>query len=197
MTAPAENGVTAARNGRVAAIVLGVVVGMVGMAYAAVPLYEVFCRVTGYGGTTRQVDAGDVAVLDRTIRVRFAANTHRDMPWRFDPVQNDQALNVGEQAIAFYEAENPTGTPIVGTATYNVTPHKAGPYFAKIECFCFTEQTLQPGEKVDMPVVYYIDPAIADDPDMDDVTEITLSYTFFLRSTDDAGANELAAATIP
>lgn len=178
---PVSQDEMAKRNSRLAGMVAGVVVLMVGMAYAAVPLYEIFCRVTGYGGTTQTADASDVKVTDRQIRVRFTGTTHRDMAWDFAPKQNKQTLKVGEQAMAFYEAYNPAGREITGTATYNVTPHKAGIYFAKVDCFCFTEQTLKPGERVDMPVIYYVDPDFATDPDMHDVTEITLSYTFFVR----------------
>lgn len=171
------------KNKRVAMIVGAAVLLMVGMAYAAVPLYEVFCRVTGYGGTTQRAEAvtPEAMITDRDITVRFTGNLHTDMLWDFRPKQNRQELKVGEQAMAFYEAYNPARRPITGTATFNVTPHKAGVYFAKVECFCFTEQTLQAGERVDMPVIYFIDPAFADDPDMDDVSEITLSYTFFER----------------
>ncbi len=171
----------ARKNTRIAFAALGAVALMVGMAFAAVPLYEVFCRVTGYGGTTQVADGTDVTVVDRDIRVRFTGNLHTDMLWNFRPKQPRQDLKVGEQAMAFYEACNPANRAITGTATFNVTPFKAGVYFSKIECFCFTEQTLAPGERVDMPVVYYIDPAFADDPDMSDVQEITLSYTFFER----------------
>ena len=173
------------QNGRVAFFATLAVALMIGMAYAAVPLYEAFCRITGYGGTTQKAEAIDVHAIDRDIKVRFAANTHRDMPWTFKPTQGAQELKIGETAIAYYEAYNPTNETLTGTATFNVTPHKAGSYFAKIECFCFTEQTLKPGERVDMPVVYYVDPSIAEDPNLDEVGEITLSYTFFLRENDD------------
>lgn len=154
-------------------------VGMVGMAYAAVPLYQLFCQVTGYGGTTQVAAAVERPVLERVIKVRFSASTHRDMPWEFGPVQLMQQARVGEQMLAFYEARNQSDAAITGTATFNVTPHKAGAYFSKIECFCFTEQTLAPGARTDMPVTYFIDPAIMDDSGLDDVREIVLSYTFF------------------
>ena len=169
-------------NQNTALVLGGVAAAMVGMAYAAVPLYELFCRVTGFGGTTQvsTVDGVEIPVLNRDMTVRFAANTHRDMPWGFRPVEGTQSLKVGEQGLAFYEAFNPTGKPVTGTATFNVTPHKAGEYFVKIECFCFIEQTLRPGQRIDMPVTYFIDPAIAEDPNLDEVSEITLSYTFFL-----------------
>lgn len=183
MSSPAVS--TEVRNRRVGVVFLGLALGMLGMAYAAVPLYQLFCQVTGYGGTPQIVDLSDVKVLDRTIKVRFNASTHRDMPWEFRPQQNAQELKIGAQGLAYYEAYNPTSKPIVGRATYNVAPFKAGSYFAKVECFCFTEQRLEPGQRVSMPVLYYIDPEIVDDSYMSDVTEITLSYTFF--ALDDEG----------
>lgn len=155
-------------------------VAMIGMAYAAVPLYQIFCQVTGYGGTTQVAENVDqVVVIDRDMKIRFMANTNRSIPWEFKPVQNMQTLKVGEQGLAFFEAYNPTDRTIVGTATFNVTPHKAGEYFVKIDCFCFTEQVLKAGERVSMPVTYYIDPSIDDDKGMNEITEVTLSYTFF------------------
>ena len=178
---------TGVNNNRIAIIIVGVVIGMIGMAYAAVPLYELFCRVTGYGGTTMVAESINTKVIDRDMRVRFNASVHRDMPWDFKPAQNDQILKVGEQAIAYYEAYNPTDREVTGTATFNVTPHKAGLYFAKIDCFCFTEQVLKPGERVMMPVLYYIDPDIDEDINLDEVSEITLSYTFFTRDTAENG----------
>ena len=170
---------TNSKNNRTALVLAGVAVGMVGMAYAAVPLYQIFCQITGYGGTTQVAQAAERPILERVIKVRFSANTHRDMPWNFRPLQGMQRARVGEQMLAFFEATNPTAQVITGTATFNVTPHKAGAYFSKIQCFCFTEQTLAPGERADMPVTYFIDPAIMDDPGLDDVKEIVLSYTFF------------------
>ena len=174
-------------NQRTATWVVALVIAMVGMAYAAVPLYDLFCRVTGYGGTTRVAeDFSAVTVVDRDIKIRFNAATHRDMLWEFKPVDLGTEVKVGERAMAYYEAYNPTNRTITGTATYNVTPHKAGPYFTKIDCFCFTEQTLKPGERMVMPVLYYIDPAIMDDSSLDRTHEITLSYTFFVQ---DEGAS--------
>ena len=181
MTAIAE------KNNRMAGIVVAVVLGMIGLAYASVPLYELFCRVTGYGGTTQRVELFDAQSIDRDMRVRFAANVHRDMPWDFKPQQISQTLKVGEQGLAYFEAHNPTNQTIVGTATYNVAPHKAGTYFAKIECFCFTEQVLKPGETVVMPVVYFIDPLIEEDRNLNEVAEVTLSYTFFVMDDEEAG----------
>jgi len=171
-------------NKRIALVCVGVVAGMVGLSYAAVPLYDLFCRVTGYGGTTQVSAELAPDTIDRDMQVRFDASLASGMPWEFKPVQISQELKVGEMGLAFYQASNPTDRAVVGTATYNVTPQKAGAYFAKIECFCFTEQVLMPGQVVDMPVSYFIDPAIDEDPNMDDVKTITLSYTFFEAKTD-------------
>ena len=178
------------RNARVAFICVGLVVSMIAMSYAAVPLYNLFCRVTGFGGTTVVSEAVTGVVLDRQMTVRFDASRARGMAWEFTPVQTAQKLKIGESGLAFYRAHNPTDRTIVGTATYNVTPQKAGLYFAKMECFCFTEQVLAPGESVEMPVTYFIDPAIADDPNLDDVKTVTLSYTFF--EVEDPSAASLA-----
>lgn len=177
---------TEQKNSRVAIVLAFVAVGMVGMSYAAVPLYRIFCQVTGYGGTTQtaELDQQEV-ILDRQIKVRFMANVNNDMPWNFKPVQLSETLKVGEHGLAFYEATNLTQEEITGNATFNVSPAKAGLYFTKIQCFCFTEQTLKPGERADMPVTFYIDPEIVDDPNLDDVNEIVLSYTFFRKEIDD------------
>lgn len=157
----------------------GLVAVMLALSFAAVPLYRLFCQVTGYAGTTQRAEKGADRVLDRTVEVRFDANVARDMPWRFRPVQNALTVRIGESMLAHYEATNSTSKPIVGTATFNVTPEAAGSYFNKIECFCFTEQILEPGQTVDMPVTFFIDPAIVDDPEARNIEEITLSYTFF------------------
>ena len=168
------------RRIRITALVAaGVVFGMVGAAYAAVPLYQIFCQVTGFGGTTQTAEAAPAEAGERVVTVRFNADTARAMPWRFRPRQRAVTVRVGEQTLASYEAVNPTDRRIVGSATFNVTPAKAGAYFNKIECFCFTEQALTPGQSVDMPVSFFVDPSISDDPNLDDVTTITLSYTFF------------------
>jgi cytochrome c oxidase assembly protein subunit 11 len=156
-----------------------VIVGMVGLTAAAVPLYRLFCQVTGYGGTTQRAEAAPERQLDQTITVRFNADVARDLPWSFAPVERAVEVRLGEQHLAFYRAHNRSDRAIVGSATFNVTPFKAGAYFSKIACFCFEEQTLQAGETVDMPVSFYVDPAILDDPDTQDVRAITLSYTFF------------------
>lgn len=162
-----------------------VVAGMALLAYASVPLYRLFCQVTGYGGTTAESAANTGPVFNRKIKITFNADIAPDLDWEFKPGQPKIQVKVGEQSLTYYTARNNTDKPLVGHATYNVVPHKAGPYFAKIECFCFTEQTLKPGEQVNMPISFYIDPAIMEDPQMDDVQTITLSYTFFPVKNDD------------
>lgn len=157
---------------------LGVVVFMAGLGWASVPLYDLFCRVTGYGGTTNTASAAGDVILDQTMRVRFDASVERDFPWSFEPVERTMDVRIGETGLAFYEAHNPTDRPIAGTASYNVTPYDAGSFFTKIDCFCFELQVLQPGETVLMPVTYFVDPAIVDDRDAKVVHTITLSYTF-------------------
>ena len=166
-------------DNRIALLLSGIVVAMIAAAYAAVPLYDLFCRVTGYGGTTNRAEVVSATVIDRKMEIRFDASLSRGMPWEFEPAHGPIEVKVGEEGLAFYRAHNPTNEPIIGTATFNVTPQKAGYDFTKIECFCFTEQVLQPGETVDMPVSFFVDPEIADDPNLNDVETITLSYTFF------------------
>ena len=172
-----------ARPGRAKALtalaLASVILGMVGLTAAAVPLYRLFCQVTGYGGTTQRAEAAPERQVDETITVRFNADVARDLPWSFAPVERAVEVRLGEQHLAFFRAHNGGDRAIAGSATFNVTPYKAGPYFTKIACFCFEEQTLQAGETVDMPVSFYVDPAILDDPDTQDVRAITLSYTFF------------------
>jgi cytochrome c oxidase assembly protein subunit 11 len=155
------------------------VVFMGALAWASVPFYNWFCRVTGFGGVTNVAEAGSDVILDRTIKVRFDASLDRDMPWEFKPMQTEMELRIGETGIAFYEAFNPTDRVVAGTAAYNVTPYDAGNYFSKIACFCFTEQVLQPGERVQMPVTFFVDPEIVDDRDAKFTKVITLSYTFY------------------
>lgn len=157
----------------------GVVVGMGGAAYAAVPAYRLFCQVTGFGGTTQRAHSVPAVASDRTIKVQFDANTDPALPWRFRPKQREVALKVGEEGLAFYEAENLSDGPVMGQAGFNVSPAKAGRYFSKIQCFCFNEQILAAGQRANMPVTFFVDPEMLDDPNMDDVTTITLSYTFF------------------
>lgn len=157
---------------------LGVVVFMGALGWASVPLYDLFCRVTGYGGTTNTASAAGDVILDETMRVRFDASVARDFPWSFKPMDRTMEVRIGETGLAFYEAYNPTDQPIAGTASYNVTPYEAGSFFTKIDCFCFELQVLQPGERVQMPVTFFVDPEIVDDRDASHVHTITLSYTF-------------------
>jgi len=178
------------RNTRTALLGVGVIAAMVGLTAASVPLYDWFCRVTGYGGTTQRAAGSPVEVLDRTITVRFNADVDPALGWAFEPVERTVEVQIGENRLAFYEATNRTDRPLVGTATFNVTPYDAGPYFSKIHCFCFNEQMLEPGETVEMPVSFYVDPAILEDADTVELETITLSYTFFLA---EQATEELAA----
>ena len=176
-------------NRRVAFIALSMALLMLGLGYASVPLYRMFCQVTGYGGTTQRADeakAAGVQVTDKTMSIRFDANVERGMAWQFKPLQRTDTVTIGERDMALFWAKNDSDKVITGTASFNVEPEQAARYFNKIQCFCFTEQTLQPGEAVKMPVIYYVDPAILDDPDNKDVEQITLSYTFHVTSTSDA-----------
>lgn len=178
-------------NARTAFLALGLALGMLALGFAAVPLYRLFCQVTGFGGTTQvsTAEAAAAAMASSTgappISIRFDASTARDMPWTFRPEQTTDTVRIGERNIAFYTARNDSEVPIVGTATFNVEPEQAGPYFSKIQCFCFTEQVLQPGQEMRMPVQYYVDPAALDDPNMKGVEQITLSYTFHRSMADD------------
>lgn len=165
-------------NRNLAFRLVALVVFMGAMAYAAVPFYNWFCRVTGYGGVTNIAEGASNAILDRKVTVRFDASLERGMPWHFKPVKREMTLRIGETGLAFYEATNPTDHKIAGTASYNVTPFAAGNYFNKIDCFCFTMQVLEPGETVMMPVSFYVDPEIIDDPESEYIHTITLSYTF-------------------
>ncbi|TKZ21817.1 cytochrome c oxidase assembly protein [Shimia litoralis] len=157
---------------------VGLVITMGALAWASVPFYDWFCRVTGFGGVTNVADAGSDVILDKTIKIKFDASKQRGMPWEFKPLQREMTLRIGETGLAFYEAYNPTDRPVAGQASYNVTPYDAGYFFSKIDCFCFTEQTLQPGERVTMPVTFYVDPEIVNDREGQYVKHITLSYTF-------------------
>jgi cytochrome c oxidase assembly protein subunit 11 len=166
-------------NGRIAVWLVGLVGLMATLSFLAVPFYDWFCRTTGYGGTPQTVDSASDTILEETVTVHFDANTDKGMPWQFRPKVSEMKLRIGETAIAYYEAYNPTDRPVAGTASYNVAPEIAGGFFDKIDCFCFTEQVLQPGERVDMPVTFFVDPAIAKDRDAWQVRSITLSYTFY------------------
>lgn len=155
-----------------------VVVVMGGLAWASVPFYDWFCRVTGFGGTPLVAEAGADTVLDRTIKIRFDASLERGMPWEFKPVAHSTEIRIGETGLAFYEAYNPTDRPVAGSASYNIAPYDASGFFTKIDCFCFEEQILAPGERVQMPVSYFVDPGIVNDREGRFVHTITLSYTF-------------------
>jgi cytochrome c oxidase assembly protein subunit 11 len=164
---------------RTVAQTVSVVFLMGGLAWASVPFYDWFCRVTGFGGITNVAESGSDVILDQTIKVRFDASLERDMPWTFKPEVREMEIRIGETGLAFYEAHNPLDVPVAGQAAYNVTPYDAGVFFDKIECFCFTEQILMPGETVMMPVSFFVDPAIVDDREGKHVHTITLSYTFY------------------
>lgn len=170
----------ARRNNRTGILVALFALGMLGLAFAAVPLYRLFCQVTGLGGTTQIAQGASApgAIAGKLVSVRFDANT-RGLAWDFKPEKSHETVAVGARKITFYTATNHSSEPVTGTATFNVTPTAAGAHFVKIQCFCFTEQTLQPGESMRMPVVYYVDPDILKDEAAKDISEITLSYTFF------------------
>ncbi|MFT8243323.1 cytochrome c oxidase assembly protein [Roseomonas sp. BN140053] len=185
----------ARRNRRLGLISLGVVGTMLGVSFAAVPLYAVFCQVTGYNGTPQIGGAAAPgATSDRSITIRFDAQTHPGLPWRFQADQPNVRIRLGDEGLAFYRAENLAGTAVQGIATYNVTPDVVGPYFHKTHCFCFDAQTLEPGQTADMPVTFWVDPAIATNPETRDIRTITLSYTFFRTLADAERAGALASA---
>lgn len=184
------------RHAPLAVTLVAVIGGMTGLSFAAVPLYRLFCEATGYGGTPQIGPAASPGVIDRRITVRFDANTSPGLPWRFSPEQNQVTLRLGEEALAFYHAVNSAGTPVTGMATYNVTPDKVARYFHKTACFCFDEQTLAAGQDMQFPLTFFVDPAIATDPDTRDVTTITLSYTFH-RPMDDARRRAAEASAGP
>lgn len=167
------------KNMRVAGMAGGFALFMLGMAFAAVPLYDMFCRVTGFGGTTQRVERPSDSVLDRTVTIRFDSNINHGLAWSFAPVQRKIDVKIGENALAFYRATNTSDRTLVGTATFNVSPDSAGAYFNKMACFCFTEQVLKPGQSVEMPVSFYVDPEFAKDKDTIRLSEVTLSYTFY------------------
>jgi cytochrome c oxidase assembly protein subunit 11 len=169
----------ARRNGRTAGLAALLVLAMVGLAFASVPLYRLFCQVTGIGGTTQRAAEAPGPVAGKEVAVRFDANVAPSLPWRFSPEKASEIVTIGEREMAFYTAKNLSARPVKGTATFNVTPVQAGKYFSKIQCFCFNEQVLKPGEEVRMPVVYFVDPRLLQDPDAKGISEITLSYTFY------------------
>lgn len=173
------------KNKRVALSVLAVVLGMTGLAFASVPLYDIFCRVTGWGGTTQVAETLPDTVTERKVTIRFNADTARDLPWKFGPETNKIPVNVGQKGFINFTSRNMAARPTVGTAIYNVTPPKVGKYFNKIQCFCFDNQMLKPGQSMNMPVIFFLDPEFAKDENMDDVQTVTLSYTFFKSDSSD------------
>jgi len=185
----------ARRNGKVALICAAAFFGMVGAAYAAVPLYKLFCQATGFDGTVRKAEAKPDKILDRKVTIRFDANI-RELPWQFQTLQASQDIRIGETGLAFFKVTNPTDKPQTGRALYNVVPEAAGPYFQKLECFCFSSQTIQPHQTVEFPVVYFVDPAYVKDPETVGKNEITLSYTFF-PAVDDGKKDKVAAVAAP
>lgn len=188
----------APNHGRTALYLSATVAGMLGLSFASVPLYDLFCRVTGYGGTplrASEEQASTVVADTREFTIRFDANTSSELPWTFKPEQKTVTVKAGEQKVVYYKAINHSDRPVTGRATFNVSPDKTGPYFVKVDCFCFTEQTLQPGQDVDMPVLFYVDPAISDEARLSEVKTITLSYTFFRDANDTAAS--AAAPTAP
>ncbi len=176
----------AARNRKVARRLFLATAGMGGFAYASAPLYDLFCRTTGFGGTPVVAQAGDRPILDRTVNVRFDSNVDTALPWKFQPLQREVKVRLGEEYLAYYRVTNLSQRAAVGTSTYNVTPETAGGWFNKLQCFCFTEQLLLPGQSVDMPVIFFVDPELDKDRRYDNIRTITLSYTFFEAKTERA-----------
>jgi cytochrome c oxidase assembly protein subunit 11 len=189
------------RNFRLSLGLLGIVVAMVGLSFAAVPLYRVFCAATGFDGTTRRSETAAVTISEQMINVRFDASVSPELPWRFFPMQKQVRVRLGEPKVIYYRAENLSSETITGQATFNVLPLDAGQFFNKIQCFCFEEQTLKPGQGVDMAVQFFVDPALAQNPDVKDATAITLSYTFFRAAGDQPASaqklSQLPAASQP
>jgi len=190
-------GAVARRNALVGWASAGVVVAMIGLSFAAVPLYRIFCQVTGFGGTTQRADRAPDQASDRLVVVRFNADVNQGLPWRFQPVQRSVQVRVGQETLVAYRATNTSSRPLTGVAAFNVQPDKAGAYFDKIACFCFNEQRLEPGQTVDMPVSFFIDPAMLDDPNMADVNTITLSYTFFEKPAQPVTVSSNSVAARP
>jgi len=174
---------SAARRGLKIGLIFAIMpLAMFGAAYAAVPLYDLFCKVTGFGGTTQVATKAAAKVLDRTMEIRFDANVARNIPFAFKPEKETVTVKVGQNGLAFYRVTNTSSRPITAVATYNVTPHSAGVYFQKLECFCYQDTVLKPGETLELPVIFYVDPSIDDERQLDSIRTITLSYTFFEAS---------------
>ena len=186
MTKPEHDNGKQSRHGVVALALAGLVATMLGLAFASVPLYRLFCQATGYGGVPQRADRAPNEILDRTIRIRFDANVDRSLPWTFLPDQRVMDVKIGDTALAFFKATNNTGAPVTGRAVFNVVPELAGRYFTKIECFCFKQQMLAAHASAEMPVTFFVDPKIVDDEDTKSISEITLSYTFY-RSDKEPG----------
>lgn len=186
MTKPEHDNGKQSRHGVVALALAGLVATMLGLAFASVPLYRLFCQATGYGGVPRRADRARNEILDRTIRIRFDANVDRSLPWTFLPDQRVMDVKIGDTALAFFKATNNTDAAVTGRAVFNVAPELAGRYFTKIECFCFKQQTLAAHASAEMPVTFFVDPNIVDDEDTKSISEITLSYTFY-RSDKEPG----------
>jgi len=174
------------KNARLAWTLAATVGGMLALAYAASPLYDMFCRATGFGGTPQVAQEGERPILSRTVNVRFDSNVDANLPWRFTPLEREVKVKLGEERLVHYRVTNVSQRPIVGTSTYNVTPETSGAWFNKLQCFCFTEQLLLPGQSMDMPVVFFVDPEMDKDRRYDNVRTITLSYTFFEAKTERA-----------
>jgi len=179
----------ASRNRRLAAICSLAFVGMVGAAYASVPLYKAFCQLTGFDGTPRRAEAAPKTALDKTLLIRFDTNIH-DLPWTFTSEQTSQTVKIGETGLAYFKVTNNAKTPVTGHAVYNVVPEQAGGYFQKLECFCFSDQTLAPGQTIEFPVVYFVDPKFATDIDTRNKRDVTLSYTFYPAIASKQASNE-------
>lgn len=192
---PQDQRQLSAKHRRVAAFAGAAALGMLAMAYAAVPLYQLFCQVTGYGGTTQRAAAPSDRVVDRYVTVRFDSNVARDLPWTFEPLQRTMEVKVGENQLAYYRATNISDRPVTGTASFNVAPDVAGQHFAKVQCFCFIEQTLAPGQSMDMPVSFFVDPSFAEDANAMNVSQITLSYTFFRTEAGENSGSDSASNT--
>jgi cytochrome c oxidase assembly protein subunit 11 len=174
------------KNARLAWSLAAAVGGMLALAYAASPLYDMFCRATGFGGTPQVAQEGERPILSRTVNVRFDSNVDANLPWRFTPLEREVKVKLGEERLVHYRVTNVSQRPIVGTSTYNVTPETAGAWFNKLQCFCFTEQLLLPGQSMDMPVVFFVDPEMDKDRRYDNIRTVTLSYTFFEARTERA-----------
>ncbi len=181
-------------NSKTRLILVGVAFAMLGLGFASKPLYSTFCQVTGYGGTPQRADANDSEIIDRVMKVSFDANVSSQLPWEFEPEDRSLEVKLGQSALAYYRVKNLSDKPIVGTATFNVTPIKAAPYFVKTECFCFTEQRVEPGEEVSMPVLFHVDSRLNDEERFDDVKDMTLSYTFFPVEKPEQKQSEAPAA---